>query len=272
MRTCSKVERTTTLTVSNIPLAASRISESRKAPRQPEADHRHAEHRHIGEQGSAHATKRWAMRQDERHQHRARRRRRAEKAESLRSDVEDLSRKDRKERGRPAEQHREEIECERAENHRLATDEADTAGQTLDDRLVGRGARLRRVGDAGDRHQTEDHERDIDDVCGGRVAEPVHETAECRTENRRELPGRAAPRDGVGIQRSGHELGAERGARGLEKAARDAAREDHDVNRPHAAGMKNAGSNGEEEQRRRTDRERSKRGADEARRLMRSAR
>ena len=83
------------------------------------------------------------MRQDQRHQHRARRRRRPQETESLGSDVQDLRRKDRKQRGRPTEQDRKEIEGERTENHRLATDETDTAGQTLDERLLGRGAEVR---------------------------------------------------------------------------------------------------------------------------------
>ena len=157
-----------------------------------------------------------------------------------------------KQRRGAAEQHREQVERQRAEHHRLTPDEPDAADRDSRAPILRSGARaggawrMRAIAT-----QCREHQRHVHDVRRRRVAEPVDQPAERRTEDGGELPGRAAPRDGVGIQRPRHELGAERRAGRLEKAAGDAAEEDDEIDRPDASRMQHAGLDREPEQRER---------------------
>ena len=69
--------------------------------------------------------------QDQRHQHRSHRGGRPQNAQSLGTHMENLGGKDRQQGHRPPEEHREQIEGERAQHHRLAAHEPDPGGETL---------------------------------------------------------------------------------------------------------------------------------------------
>ena len=133
--TCSSVDRTSTLTLSAIPLTARTIDRDGKASRQSEADDAQRERRHCVEHRSTGALEGRTMRQIYRRHDRARRRRGAQNTESLRPDVQNLIGEHRQQRFGAAEQYGEEVERQRRQQHRLSEHEAQAETQTLANRL-----------------------------------------------------------------------------------------------------------------------------------------
>ena len=136
---CSSVSRMTTLIESNTPVAKRQASDSKKSRDRPEADGGHAVAGHGGEQHPAGMPPRRQPRLDERHQHRADRRRGAQPAEPLRPDLQDVLGEDRQQRRRPAEQHREEVEGDRRQVDAAAAHEAEAGEHAAPAGLARRG-------------------------------------------------------------------------------------------------------------------------------------
>ena len=122
--TCSSVDRTSTLTLSAMPLIASSADRKHEAARQSERDDAQRERRDRIEQRASGALERRTMREIHRRDHRAGRRRRAQDPESLRTDVKNLIGKHGQQRLGAAEQHREQIERQRREQDRFAKHES----------------------------------------------------------------------------------------------------------------------------------------------------
>ena len=134
------VWRRTTLTMSTPPPTASARSESHIASREPEHDHRDAVGGDHGQQRPSRTTAHGPARHDDRGDERADGGRGTEHAEPRRPDLEHVTGEHRQEGDRAAEEHGEQIERDRAEEHGRPPDEPDAAE---DAREVGRAARRR---------------------------------------------------------------------------------------------------------------------------------
>ena len=125
--------------------------------RQAKHDRRGAEDDHRGEHLDPDVVLQRVHREPHRHRRRTDRGGGAEVAEPLGPGVEDVARIDRKHGGRPAEEHREQVEADRAEHERVAADVAQPV-----DRLRPRagGAVDQRARDRRDPHQPEQGNRE----------------------------------------------------------------------------------------------------------------
>ena len=157
------VERRTTLTVSNAAPSASASIDSHIVLREAEGDHAGAEPRDDHEEHRAGTTLDRVAGDHERAQQRADRGSGAEEAEPGRADLEDVLREDRKERDCAAEEHREQVERDRAQKHVRAPDQANAREYLVeaDDALGGgRPAAAHRE----NAPEPDDREADRDDV------------------------------------------------------------------------------------------------------------
>ena len=166
----------------------------------------------------------------------------AQPAEPDRADPESVLGDRGQQRDGAAEQHGHEVERDRAEQHRLAPDEAVAL-----ERLVQRVAALLVVGAIGTqrgfaiaRVRGVPHGRDAE---RGRREQPGHHherqrrlddvehTAEHRADDRRELPDRGVAHGEPGQPAVGHEVGRHRSHRGCRERARDPEQQDHQEDR-----------------------------------------
>jgi hypothetical protein len=143
--------------------------------------------------------------------------------------VEDVTREDRKQGNGPAEEHGEQIEQERAEQHALASHEADAREEIVASGVrhkLPHGRAVSHHVDPADRH---DHQHGVRRVRERRAAECIEHPANGGTDDGRELPCRSTPRDGVRIHSARNEFCAEGDARGHQETARYAADDDDRV-------------------------------------------
>ena len=144
---CTSELRTTTLTVSDAPSDEQRDDGKRDVGREREDDGRDAEHGDGGEHLAPDIAAQRAAREHDRHGERADRRGRAQQAEAPGTGMQDVAGEDRQQRRGAAEQHREQIERDRAEHHRPAADEGD-AGKDRGERhrlALGSGVHCMRI-------------------------------------------------------------------------------------------------------------------------------
>ena len=131
---CRIVERITTDTPSHRPDANSNAADSHKCARQRETDDAQAESGDRGQQQAPGVGFRRTSRQPEADQHRADRRRRAQDAERFGTCMQDVLDERRQQRDRAAEQHREHVQRQRAEQDLVAEHEAQAFVDAGEDR------------------------------------------------------------------------------------------------------------------------------------------
>ena len=241
--TWRRVERITTLTVSAMPLAARSAIESRKFRDSPKPIMHRPKSATAVQQGAPGLTQRWKVGQKHGHGDRTDCRSGTKYPEALRSHVEDFGGEDGKQCHGAAEQHREQIQRQGAQYDRLSAHESDTRGQALDEGFSRVRRSLRgRVPHGSQRQHTDRHNDRVQRIRGAGASKTIDEASDRGSHDGRELPGRAAPRDRIGIELAGHQLRAQCGPGRLEKAPGDAAEKDHDIDRPDAAGSDDAGN------------------------------
>ena len=131
---CRIVERSTTDTPSNMPDSSSSSADSQKLRRQAKPM------MHRPKPATANSSSRPALlcrrmpRQPQAHHHRAQRRRRAQDAQAFRAVVQDFVDECRQQRDRAAEQHREHVQRQRAEQDLVAEHEAQAFADAGEDR------------------------------------------------------------------------------------------------------------------------------------------
>ena len=188
--------------------------------RQAEDDGGGAEHDHGDEHLGPDVGSERSDREDDRRQRRADRWRRAERPEPVGADDEDVTREDREHRDHPTEQHREQIERDRAEHEPVAAHVGQTFGH-----LPERAPRLERGAfDRADREQagSGDREQRDADRIGQMRGNVIEDAADRRPCDRPALPCGRAQRDGLGQDIARHEVGGERAERGAGEGTGDA--------------------------------------------------
>ena len=111
------VWRTTTLTMSAAPVTHSAASDSANEVDRPKTSVARPNTAIAAEQLGAGVARDRPARQHDRHRQRAQRRRAAQQAQAPGADVQDVLGEDRQQRHRAAEQHREQVERDRAQHH-----------------------------------------------------------------------------------------------------------------------------------------------------------
>src|SRR5688572_8661380 len=235
-----------------------------KVARESEADDGEREDGHGEEHRPARASEGRAVREEDPHGDGARGRGGTEHSEALRPDMKDLRREHGKQRFGAAEEDGEEVERERGEDGVLAPHEAQPRKQLLEHRRTPERARLGRIAHHEEGAERDEHEQRGEYIGSDGAGEAVEQAADGRPDHRGDLPGAAAPGDGVLIEAARDDLGAERLPCRLEDAPRDAAREDDGVDghdpdareqtRGRAEGDEGRRATGEDEQHRDTDR------------------
>ena len=146
---CTSEKRITTLTVSAAPNVASASTDSHIQCETREHDRRHTEDDDGLKHPHADAAPDGVARQTRRHQQGADRGRGAQNAEAERAGLEDIARIDRQQRRDAAEQHREQIERDRAEDRGIVADEPDPGEQIAWRCRIPDSGRLRQADRAG---------------------------------------------------------------------------------------------------------------------------
>jgi hypothetical protein len=150
--------------------------------------------------------------------------------------MQDVLREDRQERRRAAEEHGDEVEADRAENHRVGADE----GQPGDERRPARplAAPLRRPRHDQRREQRRRRERGSDGREDDGRSEEIEHAAERRAGDRRGLVDGGVPGDGVAEILARHEQRQERLLGRQAEGARRAGERDEAVDRQGRVGAR----------------------------------